>query len=105
MTNDSRAEILFSFLRRRGVGALSAIVERLNAGHSQKRIAEDFDMDAGQLSRFVHTVLQVEYHVNPDIVDMLELFQQMERRNAERVTAHVHSMGERAGDAREARRA
>jgi hypothetical protein len=95
MTNDSRADMLFSFLRRRGVGALSTIVEQLNNGTAQKRIAVMLGMDAGQFSRFVSSVLVNEYRVAPEVADMIELFQQLERRNAERAIGHGGSMGER----------
>ena len=95
MTQESRADTLFFFLRKRGLGPLSVVMEHLNSGASQKSISVMLDMDEGQLSRFIGTVFVREYHVRPEIADMIDVYEQLERRNAERVRGNVHSMGER----------
>lgn len=91
MTDSSRADLLLSFLRRRGLDSLSLIVEHLNRGTTHKRIAVMLNMDAGQFSRFVHATMKRSWIVAPEIADIIELYQQYERRQA----VHVTGMGER----------
>lgn len=95
MTDRSRAEILLNFLHRRGLASLSLIVEHLNNGTAQTRIARQIQMDPGQLSRFIRATLKNTWVVAPEIQDMVELYTQMERRHADRVKSHTYSLGER----------
>lgn len=98
MTNESRADTLLHFLRRRGLGTLSMVTEHLNNGTSQKAIAIMLHMDEGHLSRFISAVFVREYRIAPDIADMIELFEQLEKRNGERAKGNVYGMGELSGN-------
>lgn len=99
MTERARADRLLSFLRSRGLDSLSLVVEHLNRGTSHYRIAQEIGMDEGQFSKFVHAVFICRYCVAPEIADVIDLYQQLEARNAERVKGNVLNMGERSRDA------
>ncbi len=96
MTERSRADMLLSFMRRRGIDLLSLIVEHLNRGTPHKRIAVMVNMDEGQFSRFVHATMTQTWTVAPDIADVIELYRQLEARNAERLRGNAPAMAERA---------
>jgi hypothetical protein len=96
MTDRSRADLLLSFMRRRGIDLLSLIVEHLNRGTPHRRIAAMVAMDEAQFSRFIHATLVQTWTVAPDISDVIELYRQLEARNAQRLRGDAPAVAERA---------